>query len=283
MAEARLKKYFKFSSMDNNRICGHCQLCDKDYRDKIGIFSNFLKHLKRKYFSEYERLFYKRDESLLEEGITENVSRSTAQLPLKDSKQVYINSAITKYLIVKCNLPLNIVENNEFRDFMKECGIKWELVPAKHLKHNTITRFTEKVNKIIHEILDAVDNVTLTVDGWSDRRCRSFLGVTCHFINSQMQPESYLIDFVRLKSHTSENIHHMAECIVDRFNIREKVYKIVTDNASSMIKAYKFGLIVDDEVNDTDHEFQLMINPDEMLTDDDRKFFRFILKNSILK
>ena len=75
----------------------------------------------------------------------------------------------------------------------------------------------------------------------------------------------------------------MTECIVDRFNIREKVYKIVTDNASSMIKAYKFGLIVDDEVNDTDREFQLMINPDEMLTDDDRKFFRFILKNSILK
>ena len=151
--------------MDNNRICGHCQLCDKDYRDKIGIFSNFLKHLKRKHFSEYERLFYKHDESLLEEGITENVSQSTAQLHLKDSKQVYIISTITKYLIVKCNLPLNIVENNGFLDFMKECGIKWEPVPAKHLKHNTTTRFTEKVNKIIHETLDAVDNVTLTVDG----------------------------------------------------------------------------------------------------------------------
>ncbi|CAF4587668.1 unnamed protein product, partial [Rotaria socialis] len=38
-----------------------------------------------------------------------------------------------------------------------------------------------------------------------------------------MQPESYLIDFVRLKSpHTGENIHQATECIIDRFNVKEK-------------------------------------------------------------
>ena len=53
---------------------------------------------------------------------------------------------------------------------------------------------------------------------------------------------------VRLKSpHTGENIQHTTECVLDRFDLKEKVYRVVTDNASSMVKAYKFGLFVDDD------------------------------------
>ncbi|CAF5218685.1 unnamed protein product [Rotaria magnacalcarata] len=76
-----------------------------------------------------------------------------------------------------------------------------------------------------------------------------------------MVPQSCLLDFIRLKSpHTGENIHETTERILDRFNMKEKVYKIVTDNTSSMIKAYKFGLSVDDEIIDDDNEVQLMAN-----------------------
>ena len=86
------------------------------------------------------------------------------------------------------------------------------------------------------------------MDGQTDRRCRSFIGVTCHFINPKCEPQTYLIDFVRIKSlHTAEKIHQITEEILDRYNLKDKVYKIVTDNASTMIKAYKFGLVVDGE------------------------------------
>jgi hypothetical protein len=88
---------------------------------------------------------------------------------------------------------------------------------------NATSTFTNNTNKIIHKALDAVDYVALAIDGWSDRRCRSFLDVTCHFLNSKMEPQTYIIDFVRFKSHhTGENIHQMTECILDRLNIKDE-------------------------------------------------------------
>ena len=51
-----------------------------------------------------------------------------------------------------------------FRDFAKEYNVKWNSVSAKHLKYDTITRFKEKVNKIIYDTLNTADHVTLTVD-----------------------------------------------------------------------------------------------------------------------
>lgn len=38
-----------------------------------------------------------------------------------------------------------------------------------------------------------------------------------------MEPQTYIIDFVRFKSHhTGENIHQMTECILDRLNIKDE-------------------------------------------------------------
>ncbi|CAF0711703.1 unnamed protein product [Adineta steineri] len=119
--------------------------------------------------------------------------------------------------------------------FLKECNIKWDPISVKRLKHDVIDSFVEKMNKTIYE--------ASTIVGWSNRKYRSFLGITGHFIDNKMEPQSYLIDFVHLKSpHTSENIHQITECVLDRFNIKDKLYKIVTDTASNRIKAYKFGL-----------------------------------------
>ncbi|CAF1508820.1 unnamed protein product, partial [Rotaria sordida] len=103
------------------------------------------------------------------------------------------------------------------------------------------------IRKVICDTLEKANHLTLTIDVWSDRRSRSFLGITCHFLDDTMVPQAFLIDFVRLKSpHTSDNIQRLTENILDHFNIKEKVYRIITDNASSMIKAYKFGLTVDE-------------------------------------
>jgi hypothetical protein len=276
------KKYFDLYTIDKNRINGYCKLCNQNYKDKNGVSINFLKHLKRKHFSEYQQTFSNQDENLSEDVIIESDGHATTDdISTIKSKQNRINVAIAKYLIIKCNLPLNLVENSAFRDFMKECNLKWNPISTKRLKYDAIPTFTAKVNKIINETLGAIDHVTLTVDGWSDRRCRSFLGVTCHFINCKMEPQSFLIDFVRLKSpHTSENIYQMTECVLDRFNIKEKVYRIITDNAPSMIKAYKFGLSVDDDDDDDDdddidtnddNEMKLMEKTNILLDDYDRK------------
>jgi len=250
------RRYFDFSPLDKNRTNGLCKLCKRNYKDQNGIFSNFLKHLKRVHPYEYDQIFDREYEYLNEEeknAVEENDDRTTTtttagDLTSRKYKQNRIILSITKNLIIRCNLPLNLVENVGFRDFMKECNFKCEPISTKKLKRDVIPSLTNKILQTIHETLNSIDHVTLTVDVWSDRRCRSFLGITCHFIDSKMMPQAYLIDFLRLKSpHTSENIQQLTEEVLERFNMKEKVFKIITDNASSMMKAYKFGLCIDED------------------------------------
>jgi hypothetical protein len=255
MARENWRRYFDFSPSDTNRTNGLCRLCNRNYKDQNGIFSNFLKHLKRIHPFEYDQIFTRDEYECLTEVNNVEIDDRAAAADLTSTKykQSRIILSIVKNLIIRCNLPFNLVENPAFRDFMKECNFKFEPVSTKKLKRDVIPLFTNKVLKTIHETLNTIHHVTLTIDVWSDRRCRSFLGITCHFIDNNMMPQAYLIDFLRFKSpHTSENIHQLTEEVLERFNIKDKVFKIITDNASSMVKAYKFGLCVDEENEDHD-------------------------------
>ncbi|CAF4483082.1 unnamed protein product [Rotaria socialis] len=229
---------------------GLCKLCKKNYKDQHGIYSNFLKHIKRAHPLEYDQIFNHGNECSTEEQNIISDDRVAIDSTSTKNKQNRIISSIAKNSIIGCNLPFNLVESPGFRDFMKECNVKYKPISSKKLKRDIVPSFKSTVLKVIGEQLNNIDYLTLTVDGWSDRRCRSFLGIICHFIDSKMIPHAVLIDFLRIKSpHTGENIRQLTEEVLDKFNIKEKVYKIVTDNASSMIKAYKFGLFVEEEVD----------------------------------
>jgi hypothetical protein len=89
-----------------------------------------------------------------------------------------------------------------------------------------------------------------------------------------MTPQAYLIDFIRFKSpHTGENIQQLTEDVLERFNMKEKVFKIITDNASSMIKAYKFGLFIDEAVGGSDHHINSTSNTDSTFDEYDGKWY----------
>ena len=247
MTTEKLKRYFEFSLISGNRMNGLCKLCNNNYKDVYGIYSNFMKHLKRKHLSEYQKAFEPTDEDLSEEMESyDHDHRSSKESTQTSSKQTRIDMSMVKNLIIKCNLPLSLVENQAFREFMKECYPKRQFISARKLKSSIIVAFKNRVQTTILGMLENVDALTLTIDAWSDRRCRGFLGITCHFLDDRMVSQACLIDFVRTKSpHTSENIQRFAEYVLDRYNIKRKVYRIITDNASSMIKAYKFVLIGD--------------------------------------
>jgi hypothetical protein len=178
------------------------------------------------------------------------------------SKQQQINLSIAKNLIIKCNLPPAIVEHSSFREFLKELYPKWYPISAKRIKNTEIQSLASDVRNKLEGILNHIDDISITVDLWADRRCRSFLGITAHFIDVEMKPQAFLVDFVRMKiRRTGENIRETTEAILERYGLKEKIFRIITDNASSMIKAYKFGLIVNDEL-DEDHSDNDQSNTD---------------------
>ncbi|CAF4967000.1 unnamed protein product [Rotaria sp. Silwood1] len=238
--------------------------------DRHGTYSNFIKHLKRIHPNEYELIASSDAAYLNEEENVVSDDRTIADLGNIKYKQNQFILSITKNLIIKCGLPLNIVEHTSFRDFLKDCHLKYEPVSSKKLKGAVIPLLKNNVLGIIHEALNNIDYLTLTVDGWFDRRCRSYLGVTCHFLDSKMMPQAYLMDFLRFRSpHNGESILRLTGDVLNRFNIKEKVFKIITDNASSMINAYKFGLFTDEEDDVFDYQTHPMSNTNSSLDDCD--------------
>ncbi|CAM4844568.1 unnamed protein product, partial [Rotaria magnacalcarata] len=230
-----LKEFFTLNRSINNKLSGVCKLCGNHYSDKSGSTGNFHKHLKRKHFIQYQSVKYP-DIVLAEEKLIENEEE------LKDHV-IKINRCILTELIVKCNLPPTIVERIGFRNFLKTVSPKWKPTSARYFTRTLLPKLLQDSQEKIKQTLDTVNNLSITVDVWTDRRGRSFIGVTGHFIDENYLPRAILLDFLRLRrSHTGENIRHVTEEILKKWRIEQKVFRIITDNAASMVKAYKFGL-----------------------------------------
>jgi hypothetical protein len=93
----------------------------------------------------------------------------------------------------------------------------------------------------------------------------SYLAVTCHFISEHWEVKSVLLSCQQLTDrHTAENILSGFEEVITHFGISDKVYRVVTDNASNMKKAF------DDTVILPHFEFESeMDSVDENEADDD--------------
>jgi hypothetical protein len=99
-----------------------------------------------------------------------------------------------------------------------------------------------------------------TADAWSGGG-KSFLGVTCHWIDeiSQKRMSCILACSVMRKSHTYDYIASMMEDIHRKFSIEDTVVYTTTDNARNFRKAFDIfgtkdelvsGLAVDDDVQE---------------------------------
>ena len=86
-------------------------------------------------------------------------------------------------------------------------------------------------------MLNEIYHLSVTVDIWCDRRRKAFFGVTDHFVDVDFQPHAVLLRFVRLKGkHTAENIRNVTKGILEELEISRQIYRVITDNASNMIK-----------------------------------------------
>ncbi|VDI11014.1 Hypothetical predicted protein [Mytilus galloprovincialis] len=95
------------------------------------------------------------------------------------------------------------------------------------------------------------ESVCLTIDLWSSRQMRGFLGITGHFILDWAM-KSVMICCKRFKGrHTAESIRSEYEEVVTSFEIGFKIAAIVSDNASNMVKAFSIPGFDDFKV---DHE-----------------------------
>ncbi|CAF1254367.1 unnamed protein product [Didymodactylos carnosus] len=121
---------------------------------------------------------------------------------------------------------------------MNKLDPKYSIISRRTITRDKIPKMYDAMLKKLKVICNNAEDVSVTLDLWSDRRLRSYMGVTLHTIIDK-QNKSYLLSFLPLAGrHTGENLISEFEKILQFYSIQKKLVKLVTDNASNMIKAF---------------------------------------------
>uniref|UniRef100_A0AAY3ZWF3 HAT C-terminal dimerisation domain-containing protein n=1 Tax=Denticeps clupeoides TaxID=299321 RepID=A0AAY3ZWF3_9TELE len=249
---------YKNYEVVNKKRIAVCKTCGSKITDGDATTSNFVRHLKlhKERFEEYQ-LNKRITNEPRQPSISQFLDNRVRHYSMSHPQQKAITNAILSDLIIDCNLPLSIVENKSFRHFLTVLDSKYNPVCCRTLTSKTQNLAEERRSKLKSQ-LSNTDHVSVTVDIWSDRKMRGFLGVTVHWIKKEaerIQLKSNLLACERFKgSHTAERICDQFESICDEYNIKDKLDYIISDNAANMRKAFTvcFPSEQDDD-DDGDH------------------------------
>ena len=177
-------------------------------------------------------------------------------------------------LIVGESMSLNILDSKGFRQFCHDLDPRYKHVSRLNMKERIHSK-SVALQKEIAEKMNNTDSVNTTVDIWSDRKMRSFLGVTAHIIeesNDELNLKSYTLACHRfLGKHTGNRIASTFEKIINDYKIRGKIDYIITDNASNMKKAFATSFsskLTSDDEEDIATTSEAQLDANTVLADD---------------
>ncbi len=80
-------------------------------------------------------------------------------------------------------LPLSTVESPHFKAFVNFLESKYCVPTRKLFSHKMLRDQYELLkNKVLKMLMDA-NNISITMDIWSNRQMKSYIGVTSHYIS----------------------------------------------------------------------------------------------------
>lgn len=117
-----------------------------------------------------------------------------------------IDEALMK-LFIEDYQPFSIVEDSGFRKFVTELNPSYQLPSRKTISTVLLPAlFEDRYNDVKIQLKDVL-SVTLTTDCWTSLNNESFLAVTAHYINSNFNLCSTLLECKYFHdAHTSENL-----------------------------------------------------------------------------
>ena len=134
-------------------------------------------------------------------------------------------------------LSLSVVENSDLRNLFKFLKPRFRVPGSKKLDSN-LQQQSEVIKLNIVKLFGVTKNVYITLDIWSNRQMRSFVGFTAHFcVNFKLKTVMLCCKRIR-GSHTAENIHKVYEDVMSRFGVARKIAGIITDNGANVVAAF---------------------------------------------
>ncbi|KAH7963485.1 hypothetical protein HPB52_021252 [Rhipicephalus sanguineus] len=134
-----------------------------------------------------------------------------------------------------------VVEREGFLQFVTVAVRGYQLPSRDDFSEKFLHGKVSALKAKISSSLAGAEYVCIALDLWTSRSTEGFLAVEATFVDSDFAAHTYLLSFTRLTgSHTCARIRCEYDATLLQWNIADKVLRVVTDNASSMIKAFAF-------------------------------------------
>ncbi|XP_053385865.1 zinc finger BED domain-containing protein 4-like [Mercenaria mercenaria] len=247
----------------NETFKAKCRHCSSVISGSYRITSNFVTHLKRKHREIHlDTVGRKFQDSPLSPKITGFIKQVGTKYNHSDPKQKESMNALVNFIAGDL-LPLSTVDSQYFKCFVASLDPKFQVPSRRHLSSKVIHEKARLISNTVKSQQKRAENICLTIDLWSNRSMKGFLGITAHYI-LDWEMKSAMMACKRFKGkHTAENILHEYEDTISSFDINDKIFCVISDNASNMIKAFKCPIpgfssprksSKDDECDDDDDE-----------------------------
>lgn len=92
---------------------------------------------------------------------------------------------IVQDFIIDMGLPLSIVDHPSFLRAMNTIDPRFTVLSRRTLCRETLPSALERVMTKVKQACTDAKFIALTLDAWSDRRVRAFIGITMHTIGEK--------------------------------------------------------------------------------------------------
>ncbi|KAL0246324.1 hypothetical protein GEMRC1_007536 [Eukaryota sp. GEM-RC1] len=232
-SRSRVWDYFKIDKARNVVFCTLCNNCEYSIAQSPPSTGNMSRHLSNKHGD-------------WQSGNPSNQLTMDSFLAVAPSVKTQndLEESLLK-LIITQNVPFSILESNHLQDFVQIIHSMKEkpTVPSRRsfgrlLKSKYCVEREETTTK-----MHTCDSpICLTVDGWSGRQQKHFLGITAHFIDDAFNYHNFCLDVVEIKiQQTTKNLKDLIVDIMIKFKLihegKCRVFAMTCDNARNIVKA----------------------------------------------
>jgi hypothetical protein len=157
----------------------------------------------------------------------------------------------TLTMIVKLMLPISIVEQPGFKEFILKLDPQVTVPNRYSIKTQGLIYLNNIVINKINEIISKCEHINISNDGWTDATARCFDGYIIQSIDNDWNLVTLPIAFRQSFSHDFKSIQDQYNLVCKEFKIENKIYKILSDQAAANKKAFKDIIESQNVINET--------------------------------
>jgi hypothetical protein len=139
-------------------------------------------------------------------------------------------------------MPYNLVEKEGFQLFVNALNPSYKLPCRKTVAESRIPSMYMETRTTVGNIIKNNANfLSFTTDCWTSGSNQPFIGLTCHFVNTNFKLGSACLGCIELsEDHTGENIADVLQMLILDYEIPNwKICSTTTDYGSNMLKAVR--------------------------------------------